>query len=251
MAHYKSIVAYDGTEYHGFQRQAEGITTVQGQLEAALRQLGWQGKSLLAAGRTDAGVHARGQVISFELAWHHTCGDLTAALNHHLPADVVVSRSEEVEAGFHPRFDAQSRRYRYRVILSETRDPLRERYAWRQWPVPALDAMQGAASQLEGRHDFGAFGPAPIQGGHTVRTVLRAAWSRRGDRLDFEIEADAFLTHMVRRLTAAWLEIGRGQTQPGAVLEYLDQPERRWQGNLAPPRGLFLEAVNYGQQQAQ
>lgn len=249
VARYQSIIAYDGTRYHGFQRQAEGIATVQAALEDALAGVGWQGDSLLAAGRTDAGVHARGQVVAYDLNWAHRADALTRALNSNLPADIAVWRTQEAAPGFHPRFDARLRRYRYRLLVRSTPDPLRERYAWRVWPEPDLKAMGRLAAKFCGRHDFGAFGQAPIENGHTVRTVEKASWSQEGDELYFDIAADAFLHHMVRRLTAACVGHGSGQILAAEVTGLLDQPDLRWQGRLAPSRGLCLMAVEYEQDQ--
>lgn len=245
MATYKSIVAYDGTEFEGFQRQAAPRRTVQGELERALAGLGWREASLKAAGRTDSGVHARGQVIAYRLDWRHEPGELTRALNAHLPADVAVRETGPVADDFHPRFSAQGRRYRYHILLDAVRDPLQERFAWRVWPAPDLDAMRHAAELLLGPHDFGAFGSAPMTAGHTRREVRRAQWGRQGQRLWFEIEADAFLYHMVRRLVAAMIEVGWGRKSADDLGRALAQPDEPWQGLLAPPHGLVLEAVIY------
>ena len=245
MARYQSIVAYDGTAYHGFQRQVEGLPTIQAELEGALRRIGWQGDSLLAAGRTDAGVHALGQVIAFDHQWDHSPAALTKALNDHLPNDIGVIQSSLAEDDFQPRFGASSRRYRYRLLLSDHPDPLRARFVWRRWSDPDLDEMQQAAQALLGEHDFGAFGQAPIEGGHTVRQVYAANWQQADDELHFDIEANAFLQHMVRRLTAALVWIGEGRLTAEEVIGCLDQPEKRWEGNLAPPSGLILIEVKY------
>jgi tRNA pseudouridine38-40 synthase len=245
VARYQSIIAYDGTAYHGFQRQADGIATIQAAVETALAGLGWQGSSLLAAGRTDAGVHARGQVIAFDMNWAHRAVELTRAMNSRLPDDIAVWRTTEAQPDFHPRFDARLRHYRYRLIVRPTPDPLRGRYAWQVWPEPDRVAMNRLASALQGRHDFGAFGEAPIEGGHTERTVRLAVWNQQGDEIHFDIAADAFLHHMVRRLTAACVGHGSGRLQAKDVLGLLDRPDLRWEGRLAPPRGLCLMEVEY------
>jgi tRNA pseudouridine38-40 synthase len=245
MADYKSIIAYDGTDFQGFQRQKAGVRTVQSVLEDGLRAVGWEERSLQAAGRTDAGVHAKGQVIAYELPWKHSAVKLTQALNANLPADVSVVSSESVEADFHPRFSAKSRRYRYTLIVAPVRDPLRARYSWRIWPRPNIEAMQTAAGLLIGEHDFAAFGTAPIPGGQTLRTVTRADWKRTKDELCFEIEANAFLYHMVRRLVGALIEVGTGRKAIEEVSVFLDRPSVRWEGSLAPAQGLCLEAVDY------
>jgi len=246
MAAYQSIVAYDGTEFGGFQRQAGGRRTVQAVLEAGLVELGWQGASILAAGRTDAGVHARGQVIAFELDWRHAPQLLDVALNAHLPFDVAVRQTRPAPPGFHPRFSARGRRYRYSLRCAAERDPLQDRFAWRVWPAPDLLRLSEAAGRAQGEHDFGAFGRAPIAGGHTRRHVLRCEWCATGQGLDFVIEADAFLYRMVRRLAACMLEIGSGRLEIGAFEEYLERPQVPWMGKMAPARGLCLEAVDYG-----
>ncbi|HEY45856.1 MAG: hypothetical protein AMJ88_07520 [Anaerolineae bacterium SM23_ 63] len=245
MATYKSIIAYDGTDFQGFQRQTEGLRTVQGVMENALHGLGWQERSITAAGRTDAGVHARGQVITFALDWRHQINSLTRALNANLPPDVAVRQTEIAPQGFHPRFSAQVRRYSYTLISAPVRDPLRERFAWRTWPEPELDAMEAAATMLVGRFDFGAFGQAPSSDGHTIREVFRAQWRRKRDVIVFEIEANAFLHHMVRRLVGAMIEVGSGRANANEIRALLDDPKLRWEGRLAAARGLCLEAVIY------
>jgi tRNA pseudouridine38-40 synthase len=245
MVTYKSIIAYDGTDFQGFQRQAEGLRTVQGVIENALRDLGWQERSITAAGRTDAGVHARGQVIAFALDWRHEINSLSRALNANLPDDVAVRQTEVAPGGFHPRFSAKVRRYSYTVICAPMRDPLRERYAWRIWPEPQLDAMEAAAAMLVGRYDFAAFGQAPSSDGHTIREVFRAHWSRKRDVIAFEIEANAFLHHMVRRLVGAMTEVGSERVNVDEIRALIDDPQLRWQGKIAAAQGLCLETVIY------
>lgn len=247
MATYKSIVAYDGTAFQGFQRLARGPRTVQGVLEDALRAVGWTGTSLLAAGRTDAGVHARGQVVSYELAWRHPAQTLSRALNANLPQDVAVRSTEPAPEGFHPRFSARRRTYGYRILLDAWPDPLAERYAWRQSPGPDPALMEPEARALIGRHDFAAFGQAPIPGGHTVREVFVARWHAEPKGLAFEIQANAFLQHMVRRVVAALVATGLGQKPVGTLAAMVADPNRRWEDKLAPPHGLCLEAVEYGE----
>ncbi len=248
MATYQSIIAYDGTEFRGFQR-LPGARTVQGELERALKALGWSDGSLLAAGRTDAGVHARGQVVAYELEWRHGCDVLTRALNAHLPSDVAVRSSTAAPPGFHPRFAASRRHYRYSILQASSPDPIRERFAWRVWPPMDVQSLRGEADAMVGRHDFGAFGRAPIPGGHTVREVSRATWEQVDDGLAFDIEADAFLYRMVRRLVAAMAAVGMQREGAGVVGKALAHPEYAWEGKIAPARGLCLEAVIYATDQ--
>lgn len=248
---YKSIVAYDGTDYHGFQRQAEPERTVQAALEAALRAVGWQEQSLLAAGRTDAGAHAGGQVVAYRLVWGHPADRLTAALNAALPPDVAVRATERAPAGFHPRFSASGRKYAYRILARPRPDPFAERFSWRLWPAPDRGRLQELADLFRGRRDFGAFGRAPIPGGHTVREVRRAEWKRDGRELVFTVEADAYLHRMVRRMVGAMVEVGLGRAEEIRLREALSQPQRFWNGRIAPARGLILEAVYYEEQRDQ
>lgn len=251
MVTYKSTIAYDGSGFHGFQRQRDDIRTVQGVLERALQELGWQEQSLLAAGRTDAGVHARGQVVAYTLAWSHSAADLTSALNAHLPRDVAVWESVAAQQGFHPRFDARARQYRYRVITAPVRDPIQERYAWRVWPKPELSVLRACAKSLHGRHDFRAFGRAPIPGGHTRREIFQADWIEVEDALELTIAANAFLHRMVRRMVGAMVDTASDRIGLQDLLALRDHPESRWQGTLAPARGLCLEAVWYGNEHNQ
>jgi tRNA pseudouridine38-40 synthase len=180
MARYRAVVEYDGTDFRGFQRQAEG-RTVQGDFEAALTRLGWPGATIWGAGRTDSGVHAVGQVVAFDLDWAHGGPALQRALNANLPDDIAVQAVAESPPAFHPRFDARARRYRYTIYQGLARSPLRARYAWHvQTPLDG-PAMQAAAERLLGTHDFATFGTDPDGGANTVRTVSRAVWS--GGRL--------------------------------------------------------------------
>lgn len=245
METYKSIIAYDGTEFKGFQRQAENLRTVQAEFERGLRRIGWKEESIQAAGRTDAGVHAKGQVVSYRLQWRSQASDLTRALNANLPEDIAVRNTEKVDADFHPRFSARSRFYRYTIIFAEHREPLQERYAWRVWPAPDFEALDEVASWLVGEVDFRAFGSAPIEGGHTIREVYRADWIPTSYGMAFEIVANAFLYRMVRRIVAAMIEIGHHPDRKQAFREMIGDPSNRWEGTLAPPGGLCLERVTY------
>lgn len=245
MNFFKSIVAYDGTDFHGFQRQANGLRTVQSELEKALRSVGWSGNSLVAAGRTDAGVHARGQVIAFRMDWRAEDEDLIKALNANLPSDIAVWHVEKVVEDFHPRFSAIRRRYEYSVYLSSLRDPRKERYSWRVWPRPEDDRLDQVANAIVGVRDFAPFGQAPIEGGHTTREVTLAEWESSPGGLTFVIEANAFLYHMVRRLVAAAISIGQGKRELEYFKQLLSNPSERWQDSIAPPQGLSLEHVYY------
>jgi len=243
LARYKVILAYDGSTFSGLQRQTEG-RSVQGVVEAALRPLGWQGKSILAAGRTDAGVHASGQVIAFDLAWRDSPAALLKALNAGLPASVAAREVSAAPADFHPRYAAKLRGYEYRLFCQPERDPLRERYAWRAWPPVKLSRLRSAARALRGEHDFAAFGSPPKKGGSTVRKVRRASWRKEGeDEFVFTIKASGFLYHMVRKMVGLQVKVGQGALEPESVGQALGGGNKVRQ--LAPPQGLCLVAVEY------
>jgi tRNA pseudouridine38-40 synthase len=255
MARYQVIIAYDGTRYMGYQRQhactgsqpdrvGNAVRTVQGEIEAALRQVGWDGQSILSAGRTDTGVHAAGQVIAFDLEWHHTPQELCQALNAHLPADIAAQRVVQVRLDFHPRFDAVARRYRYTLFCQAERDPLRERYSWRVWPVAQMPDMQETAQLFLGEHDFSAFGAPPNPTSSTVRKVMQAGWKLCEPGLCFEICANAFLYHMVRRLVYIQVLVGQGKLALENVRHSLATGQMPTPG-IAPAHGLALVEVEY------
>lgn len=247
---YRATIAYDGTGYHGFQRQTNAHPTVQGALEEALRAVTQQEVTVIGAGRTDAGVHASGQVIAVDVSWRHGPQDLKNAMNATLPDDVVVRAVEQAEAGFHPRFDARSRTYRYRLWEAPQPDPVRRGQQWHvRGPLDEAPLREAVAS-LHGEHDFGSFGTPP-QGENTRRTVYRAEWTSREARdgegciHEFVVEANAFLYKMVRRLVGTLHEVGIGKLTPDAFGEILVAADPTLSSATAPPQGLTLAAVNY------
>ena len=249
MARYQIILAYDGTDLLGSQRQAS-FRTAQSELEKALRKLGWQGRTIYLAGRTDTGTHASGQVASFDLEWSHGLQKLQDALNAGLPRDMAVREVKAAADGFHPRFDASSRSYRYRLFCASVRDPLRERYAWRVWP--AVSDLTPLADIWPGTHDFAAFGSPPRSGGSTLRTVMSARWQRQSDEWIFEIQANAFLYRMVRRLVYTQVAAGQARISARTLITAMDdRPEVRQvaqsqiPAGLAPACGLTLVEVQY------
>ncbi len=245
MARYQVILAYDGTGFTGSQRQANS-RTVQGELERALRKLGWSDRVVLMAGRTDTGVHATGQVAAFDLDWTHTPSKLLWALNTGLPPDLVVRELFPVAADFHPRFDATAREYRYRVFFEPIRDPLRQKYLWRTWPVVDEDALIQNASLFLGRHDFAAFGSRTTPRGTTLRTVTKAEWKKMPDgEWQFEVRADAFLYRMVRRLVFVQVAVAQGRSSLEKIQHALSKQGTLLAG-LAPAHGLTLVEVTYG-----
>jgi tRNA pseudouridine38-40 synthase len=244
MAHYKVILAYDGTNFQGFQRQEKG-RTVQASVEETLRKIGWLDNSIRSAGRTDSGVHATGQVIAFNFGWNHSTEQLRDAINANLPPDVAAQSVEEVDSGFHPRHSATARRYHYRIFHDQVRQPLRERYAWRVWPVVSLDLLKEAARYLVGTYDFSAFGAPHQPGGSTVRRIFASDWLSDGSDLVFEILGNAFLYHMVRRLVSSQIEIGKGRRNPEELSDLLSGEQKILVQGLAPAQGLVLSEVIY------
>ena len=243
MAHYKLILAYEGTQYAGFQRQAHK-ETVQSTVEDALRNLGWTGRAIMAAGRTDSGVHALGQVISFNFEWKHGEYKLMKALNANLPSDIAVQDVAEVPFAFHPRYDAQQRAYRYRLYFQSQRDPLRDAFAWRLDQAPCLNQMNKAAQAMIGEWDFRAFGRALKEDGSTRRELFEAKWKTVGDEQHFTIIGNAFLYHMVRRIVYVIVKIGLGELPLETVRIGLEKGETGIV-SLAPARGLCLMNVAY------
>jgi tRNA pseudouridine38-40 synthase len=243
MARYQVILAYDGTGFAGSQRQAKH-RTVQAELETALGRIGWRGRTVILAGRTDSGVHAAGQVAAFDLDWPHTELDLRNAINAALPADLAVCNARVVDSKFHPRFDATSRRYRYRLFCQDVRDPLRERYAWRVWPPVDGDALASLASLWIGSHDFAAFGSPPRPDSSTVRTVFQSRWQRVGDEWQYDVQADAFLYRMVRRLVFVQVAAARGKLSAQDLARGLAGQAKVPDGT-APAHGLALMEVTY------
>ncbi len=242
---YRATVEYDGTEFEGFQRQAPGHRTVQGELEGALGRIGWRGASLLAAGRTDSGVHARGQVIAFDHDWRHTPDALVRALNAQLPPDVSVRGAGEAAADFHPRYGAKARAYVYTVYQGPQRAALRDRYAWHVSEVLDATALAAASANLLGRHDFATFGTDPDEGTNTVRTVQRAEWVVANETWRFYIRADAFLFRMVRSVVGALIRVGSGVMTTDRFAALLAARDRSQCPPVAPARGLCLDEVLY------
>jgi tRNA pseudouridine38-40 synthase len=246
MARYRATLAYDGSAYYGYQIQPDK-PTVQGELEKALEKVFAERIMVLAAGRTDTGVHATGQVIAFDAEWKHDEATLLRALNANLPEDIALQDIQE-QAAFHPRFDALSRTYRYHVAVVEVRQPLLMKRAWQMQQPLDIAWMQGIADELVGQHDFASFGNPP-QGENTVREVFRSVWQQEsfdgGEWFIYEIEATAYLQHMVRRIVGIQLAVGSGQLEKKqfeSIFRSADLSQCKW---IAPPQGLTLVEVRY------
>jgi len=242
---YRLKVAYRGTAYAGWQRQNNAVT-VQQRLEEALDELLHERIRSTGAGRTDAGVHARGQVAHFELGRDFPLSGLVRGANTHLPEDIRVLGACRMPAGFHAQRSARSKCYRYRLVRTEVLSPLDSLFAVRAPHRFDLPAMQQASAAVLGEHDFSAFALAGGAHRQPVRKIFRAAWEEQGQELDFVIVGNGFLRGMVRSLVGTLLEVARGRMSPETFTRLLSGGERSQAGPTAPPQGLVLEGVEYG-----
>jgi tRNA pseudouridine38-40 synthase len=235
----KLTLEYDGRGFHGWAAQP-GLRTVESELRAGLGEVYSSVSGLSVAGRTDAGVHALGQVAAVEVEGGPPPERAAEVLNAALPDDLAVRRAQEAPPDFHARFSAKARSYRYRIYRHRLRSPFEEGRSW--WnPRPVdLNALRASAAALAGEHDFRAFTPTETQHEIFVRVVEEVAWHERGDHLDFEITADSFLRHMVRTLVGTMLEQGPEQFE-----RLLRGASRSDAGTTAPPDGLYLVGVRY------
>ena len=239
------LVAYDGTDFHGFAKQIDQ-RTVAGVLKDALTKVLRDDVELACAGRTDAGVHAWGQVVSFAARPDTDLDRLRSSLNGMLGPEVVVRRAEFAAPGFDARHSAQWRSYQYTVVNRPEPDPFRSRYAWHV-PAPLeLRALQLAADPFVGEHDFASFARRGPEGSTTVRRVTDSAWRDLGDGiLRYDIRANAFCWQMVRSIVGTLVEVGRGKKRPGDILTVMRAGDRAAAGAVAPPHGLCLWEVGY------
>ena len=254
----KLTVAYDGTRFVGWQRQARGPRgarlrrgvevegeSIQGLLEEALARFEGGPVTVHGAGRTDAGVHALGQVASAEVTCMHDSGAILRGLNSSLPPDVRVVCVEDAPGGFHARFSALSKTYRYVIRNAPVASPFDRAFAWHLSEPLDEDLMRVAAHALVGTHDFAAFQSAGSETSGTVRTISRSLVSRTDDELVYEVAGNGFLRHMVRAIVGTLVEIGRGSRSADSMAALLACRARSEAGATAPPHGLFLVRVDY------
>ena len=251
MRNIRLVVAYDGTDFRGWQRQPDG-PTIQGCLEDRLEQLTGAAVSVIGSGRTDAGVHALGQVANFQTESSIPCENLAKALNHLLPPTVRIMRAEEIPACFHSRYDVVSKTYRYRILTSRICSP----FLWRfvcHYPYPLDRAcMAEAARRLEGGQDFTSFAATGDEeedaGKSKVRTIDRSRllWRPRTSMLVYEVKGKGFLRYMVRNIVGTLMEVGRGKLTPADIPRILAARDRTQAGPTAPAQGLCLVKVEYG-----
>jgi tRNA pseudouridine38-40 synthase len=239
----RAAVEYDGTDFCGFQRQPS-VRTVAGVLESALEEIFGEYVPVTGAGRTDSGVHATGQVISFSCPRPFPRERLALALNRILPRDVNVRDAIEVGGDFSARFSATSRTYMYAILNRREPSSLLARYAWHVRKPLDIEAMQAAGEHLLGERDFRSFCALP-ESGRTTRTVLSLGIERIGDIVRVDVVADAFLRHMVRAIVGTLVECGHGRRGPASVEAILVARDRATAGVNAPPQGLYLAGVRY------
>jgi tRNA pseudouridine38-40 synthase len=240
----KLTLEYDGTRYHGWQVQASG-ETIQAILERAVSTLVGRPTRVIGSGRTDAGVHALGQVANFISDKELRPYRVQRALNALTPADVTIKTVEIVPDSFHARRDGRSRIYEYRILNRPSPSPFHLKFAWHVHDPLDIAAMREAITCLEGEHDFSSFRAAGCDAAHPVRTVYRASLRPRDELIVFTVEATAFLRHMMRNLIGTLVEVGRQQRTPQSFAELLTARDRTQAGIKAPPQGLFLIEVKY------
>ena len=244
MRRIKLIVAYDGTDYCGWQIQPNGIT-VEEVLNRALSRLTGEEIRVIGASRTDAGVHARGNIAVLDTASTIPAERFAYAVNPLLPEDIVVVKSEEVPQDWHPRYQNSVKTYEYRILNREMPDPLKRKYTWHvSFPLD-IDKMREAAEHLKGRHDFRSFCSVHTAVKSTVRTIYTLDIVKSGDEIIIRISGNGFLYNMVRIIAGTLAEVGRGFRTPEDVRDLLTAKEREQAGATAPPQGLTLIRIEY------
>ena len=243
---YKVTIEYDGTRYHGWQVQND-VPTIQAEMEKALLLIAGQHSRVTASGRTDTGVHAIGQVAGFTIKKSISVGKLHNGLNALLPEDIVIRNLVVAPDGFHPRYDAVSKVYQYRILNRLLPDAIGRFYSWHIKRRLDFTAMQQAADHLIGTHDFTSFEGAGSPRATSVRHVMEASFTCNEDEhsITFQIEADGFLRFMVRNIVGTLVEVGFGKRETHSLKDILLARDRSVAGPTAPPQGLFLIRVNY------
>jgi len=244
----KLTLAYDGTHYAGFQRQVNGLAIQQVVEEAFAPLIGdatGRGPTVAAASRTDAGVHALGQVASVSVDLDLAASAMQRALNVRLPADIRVLGVVDAPPGFHARFHARAKRYRYRIVTTPVLSPFDRWFVWHAPGSRDVDAMRRAAARLLGRHDFASFQARGASIRETTRTLRQIDLEERGGEMVVEVEGDGFLRHMVRAMVGTLMEVGAGTRTPESMTGVLAARDRRAAGPTVPASGLTLLAVRY------
>lgn len=246
MRNIKLLLEYEGTNYHGWQKQKRlGQPTIQETLEQAIETLSRTRVRLHGSGRTDAGVHALGQVANFQTTSSLPPEAWAPAINHLLPDDIRVLSSREVPSDFHAQYSAIKKTYQYRLLYRKEPTALYRKYAWHIPTRLHLKNMRRSIVHLIGKHDFSAFRAAECSAQSSVRTITSAVIKKRGDFIDISLEADGFLQHMVRNIAGTLVESGRGRFSPEEVKRILLSKDRTLAGRTAPSHGLYLVSVVY------
>ncbi|MDO4178690.1 MAG: tRNA pseudouridine(38-40) synthase TruA [Phascolarctobacterium sp.] len=240
----KLTVAYDGSAYHGFQKQP-GLVTVQGVLEEVLCKLCGEEIATAGSGRTDANVHALEQTVTLKTNGRIPVKNIVRAAASLLPNDIVVISAEEMSEGFHARFSAKGKRYQYRLVVNEHDSPFLVKYAWQIREAIDIKAMNKAAEYLLGSHDFSAFRSSGSIDGDPVKTIYSAKWTCKGEEFIFTIEGDGFLYHMVRNIVWSLVQVGLGKRTPENFLTELHSHRTEFLNEPAPAQGLYLAKVFY------
>ena len=240
----KLTVTYDGSAYHGFQKQP-GLVTIQGVLEEALSKMCGEPVHIHGSGRTDANVHAYEQTISLRTNGSIPLKNIVRASRSLLPGDIVVISAEEVPMDFHARFSAKGKQYQYRLVVNEFDSHFLMKYAWQIREPINLEAMNEAAKNLLGSHDFSAFRSAGSVDGDPVRTIYKAEWQQVGNEYTFIIEGDGFLYHMVRNIVWSLVQVGLGKRRVEDFLAELNSSRTEFLNEPAPAQGLYLVKVYY------
>jgi tRNA pseudouridine38-40 synthase len=242
----KLVIAYDGSKYHGWQRQREGIDTVQLRIEEAAGSVLKHPVTVHGAGRTDTGVHAEGQVANLHTTnLRVPLSGLRRAMNSRLPGDIAIRSANRVPDDFHASLSAIGKTYQYRVCVCPTRPASQSKQVYHYWKPLEIEPMRRGGRKLLGRHDFAALASAGDLRDNTVRTLFRCDVAEAGDRVTFTVEGDGFLYHMVRNIAGTLIEIGRGRWTPGQIDRLLSSRNRADSGPTAPPDGLTMVCVHY------
>ena len=245
MANYKILIQYDGTRYKGWQVQNSTDMTIQGKLQAVLEELAGRPVEVIGSGRTDAGVHASGQVANFHMDGDFSKEEILEYLNHYLPMDIAVTEIEEVEERFHARFNATSKTYIYRIHTSNIPNVFERKYAYTYTAPLNVEAMRSAAECFIGSHDFMAFCGNKKMKKSTVRTVFSIDIQEKKDEIIISYTGNGFLQNMIRIMTGTLIEVGNGTKQVSEIPGILEGKNREMAGFTVPPEGLMLKQVDY------
>ena len=245
MKNYKITIQYDGTRYKGWQVQKSTDMTIQGKLQNILKEMTGQEIEVIGSGRTDAGVHAFGQVANFYVSEHFEAQEILAYLNQYLPMDIAVVDIEEVDDRFHARFHAVEKTYMYRIHTSAIPNVFERKYMYNYIELLNTEAMREAAKLLIGTHDFMSFCGNKKMKKSTVRTIIAIDIEEKDDEIKISYTGDGFLQQMIRIMTGTLIEVGNGTKQPNDIVAILERKDRQCAGYTVPAEGLILKQVKY------